>query len=145
MQDNGRRDSLGDMRNTIATLGLVVLLAGCGNGTGASEPETSESLPSVSTATSCGQLFDGDAPIEKVVDLMTAEAAASDDETATALADELAPIEAQAGEEIQPHVEVVENELRAYAEVQAGESFDTGTMVTSLTELNNVCGVTPRF
>lgn len=133
------------MRIAIAALGLV-LLAGCGNDdTSAAADEASEPLPAVSTTTSCGQLFDGDAPIEQVVDLMSAEASTSDAATATALADDLAPIEAQASEEIQPHVQVVENELRAYAEVKAGESFDTGAMVTSLTELNNVCGVTPRF
>lgn len=76
---------------------------------------------------------------------MTAEASTTDDETAAALAEELAPIQEQAGEEIGPHVKVVEAELREYADVKAGETFETDTMVTSLTELNNVCGVTPRF
>jgi hypothetical protein len=134
------------MRTALVAL-AVVLLSSCGGGEGEPKPETEQAPPKVSTATTCGQLFDGDAPIERTVDLMTAEASAADGAgpKAEALAEELDPIAAQAGEEVGPHVDVVATELREYAAVKAGESFETDAMVTSLTELNNVCGVTPRF
>lgn len=140
----GRRAALtlAVMRTLIAVAACFLLVA-CGS---SEEPEAEqEAAPKVSTATTCGQLFDGEAPGEQVVDLMTAEASPSDDETAEALADELDPIAQQAGEETAAHVEVVARELREYAEVTAGETFETDEIVTSLTDLNNVCGVTPRF
>lgn len=131
-----------DMRSLLVALAALVLTS-CG-GAGA-EPATEEALTKVSTATTCGQLFDGDAPIARVVDLMSAKASLSGGPKAEALADELDPIREQAGGEIGPHVEVVATELREYAQVKAGESFETQTIVTSLTELNNVCGGTLRF
>lgn len=130
------------MRSLLAACAVVLLLTSCG---GETDAAAEEAPPKVSTATTCGQLFDGDAPIARVVDLMSAEASPSDDEEAEALADELDPILEQAGGEVGPHVEVVATELREYADVKVGESFETQTMVTSLTELNNVCGGTLRF
>ena len=141
-----RADILGAMRTLLAACAVVLLTSSCGgSGEASGATDTESAAPKVSTATTCSQLFDGDAPAERVVDLMAAEASTTDDEKAAALADELAPIESQAGDEIGPHVKVVETELRKYADVKAGESFETATMVTSLTELNNVCGTTPRF
>lgn len=134
------------MRRLTGVIAAAFLLTACSGGADTtSEEPTTEPLPKVSAATSCGQLFDGDAPAEKVVDLMTAEASASDGKVAESLASELDPIAEQADEKIGPHVEVVATELRDYADNEVGDSFDTSNLVTSLTELNNICGVTPRF
>lgn len=128
---------------TVVVAALLFLLAACGGKEG--ETASAESAPKVSAATTCGQLFDGDAPLESVVDLMTAEASASDRPKAEALASKLDPIGDQANEDLAAHVGVVARELREYADTPLGEGFDTAEMVTSLTELNNACGVTPRF
>lgn len=131
------------MRTALVALSLVAL-AGCSSGESAA-PE--EPLPTVSSATTCGALFDGDAPAEGVVDLMskpTTEPADAD--AARGYADDMESLGSQAGAELEPHVGVVVDELREFAEtVDERTSYDTADMVTSLTELNNVCGVTPRF
>lgn len=140
---NGYRAS---MRRLAGVLVTLVLLSACGND-GDTESTQADELPKVSTATTCGQLFDGDAPLEAVVDLMSKESTVVQDaDEARGLADDLEPIAEQAGEDTEPHIGVVRDELETFAEsVDERESFDTTALVTSLTELNNVCGVTPRF
>lgn len=136
------------MRILTTLLGLL-LLCSCSNAdAGADETkEPPKALPTVSTATTCGQLFDGgDAPLEGIVDLMKKTTTSADADRARDFADDLEPIEAQAGAELKPHIGVVADELQEFADtVDERGSYDTATMVTSLTELNNVCGVTPRF
>lgn len=134
------------MRTLLAALALVVL-TGCSGGDTEGVGEESETpAPKVSAATTCGQLMDGDAPMQGVVDLMRAETMPSDAEDARGFADEMESIGTQADDELAPHVDVVVSELREFAEaVDGGDTFDTNAMVTSLTELNNVCGNTPRF
>ena len=128
-------------------LATMVVLAGCSGGEAADSEPTAKALPKVSAATTCGQLFDGDAPAEGVVDLMRKTTTEPQDaDAARTLADDLEPIGAQADTELEPHVGVVVDELREFADsVDERESYDTADMVTSLTELNNVCGLTPRF
>ncbi|WP_374457694.1 hypothetical protein [Nocardioides sp.] len=141
------------MTRLVAAAALALLLAGCSSDSdpkpddAAQEPSAS-ALPTVSAATTCGQLFDGGAaPVPDVIDLMKQpETMPSDAEDARGLADDLEPIGAQANDELAPHVAVVVDELREFADtVDDLGSYDTGDLVTSLTELNNVCGGTPRF
>jgi len=134
------------MRTFLIVTAVAVLLAGC-SGDGEKEAEAAPSAPpTVSTTTTCGQLFDDEAPIEGVVDLMTKTTVPADANRARDFADDLESIGAQAGDELKPHLGVVVDELREFADtVDDLGSYDTVDMVTSLTELNNVCGVTPRF
>lgn len=130
------------------TLLVVVTLASLAACSGESKPAPeAESLPTVSAATTCGALLDGkDAPMQGVVDLMRADTMPSHDDRAREFAADLERIGEQAGEETAPHIRVVVEELREFADaVEGGEGFETGTMVTSLTEINNVCGREPRF
>lgn len=130
----------------IATVAAAMLLTSCSE-SGGSAGAAPEPPPKVSAATSCGQLFDGDAPVEGVVDLMQKPTTTPGDaDVARTFADDLEPIGAQADDDLAPHVSVVVDELREFADtVDEREAYDTADMVTSLTELNNICGVTPRF
>lgn len=135
------------MRLLTTILGLL-LLCSCSNADAGADAakDKPKALPTVSTATTCGQLFDGDAPLEGIVDLMTKTTTPSDADRARDYASDLEPIEGQAGAELKPHIGVVADELQEFADtVDERGSYDTADMVTSLTELNNVCGVTPRF
>lgn len=135
------------MRRLTGVIAAALLLSACGNDGDTESNQADEELPQVSTATTCGQLFDGDAPLEAVVDLMSKESTVVQDaDEARRLADDLEPIAEQADEDTEPHIGVVRDELDTFAEsVDELESFDTTALVTSLTELNNICGVTPRF
>lgn len=133
------------MKRAAVTAVTLLLMTGC---SGTDRPtEKAEALPKVSAATTCGQLFDDEAPIEEVIDLMQKPTTSpADANRARDFADELEPIGSQADGELAPHVEVVIDELRTFADsVDDLKTYDTGSMVTSLTELNNVCGLTPRF
>lgn len=134
------------MRPFIALLALLLVTACSSDAEEPAEPKE-QALPTVSAPTTCDSLFDGDdAPMQKVVDLMTADTMPSDDDRARQYADDMEAIGAQAGDELEPHVSVVVDELREFADaVEGGETFQTEMMVTSLTELNNVCGFEPRF
>lgn len=144
MTDQAAADYAHAMRTLLGIVATLLLLSACSSAEGGGQREAP---PAVSTATTCGQLLDGgEAPLEGVVDLMQATTSAQDDDRARAFADDLEDIGTQAKEETAPHIDVVVTELRKFADaVEGGGAFDTETMVTSLRELNNVCGVTPRF
>lgn len=142
----------GCMMSRMRTLGALLAalaMAGCGGSDATpTDAPAEKALPTVSAATTCGALLDGDeAPMPEVIDLMSAERTMpSDADVARGYADEMEEVAAQANEDLAPHIEVVVDELRAFAEsVDDLGTFDTGAMVTSLTEINNVCGNSPRF
>lgn len=137
---------MGRMKITGAVLVAVLLLSGCSGGDDEAAAPTDKALPAVSPATTCGQLLDGDeAPMTAVVDLMNKTTVPADANRARDYADELDRIHDQADDQLGPHIDVVASELRTFADtVDDLGSYDTATMVTSLTELNNVCSTVDR-
>lgn len=141
------------MMKTISGIVLALLVVGCGGSSDDGGPSESsspakEALPTVSAATTCGALLDGsEPPMPGVIDLMNKSTTEPRDaDAARAFADELEPIGTQADADLAPHVEVVVDQLRVFADsVDERRSFETDSLVTSLTEINNVCGNTPRF